>query len=139
MIDHSKPISDGIAAAGIRWVERIFSISHTDIHYPELAKVIAPFGKLCIIDESGPIDVRLLKPKSASLHWEGMFARSGFGTPDMDAQGRLLTEVAQMVDGGLITTTHSKTLGTINAANLRAAHAAVESTRTIGKVVLEGF
>jgi zinc-binding alcohol dehydrogenase family protein len=138
VIDHSKSISEQLASAGIRWVERIFSVSHTDTHYAELAKSIAPFGRLCIIDETGPIDVRLLKPRSASLHWEGMFARSGFGL-EMEAQGGLLNEVSGMVDAGQIRTTHSKTMGTINAANLRAAHAAVESNRTIGKVVLEGF
>ena len=139
VIDHAKPISEELKRAGIRWVENVFSVSHTDVHFEQLAKSIAPFGRMCVIDETGPIDIRLLKARSASLHWEGMFTRSGFGLPDMDAQGRLLTEVAGLVDAGLIRTTHSKTLGTINAANLRAAHAAVESNRTIGKIVLEGF
>lgn len=139
VLDHAKPISQELKAAGIRWVERIFSISHTDVHFAELAKSIAPFGRMCIIDETGPIDVRLLKARSASLHWEGMFTRSGFGLPDMAMQGRLLGEVAGLVDAGLIRTTHAQTLGRIDAANLRAAHAAVESARSIGKVVLAGF
>jgi hypothetical protein len=30
-------------------------------------------------------------------------------------------------------------MGTINAANLRAAHQALEAGRSIGKIVLEGF
>jgi NADPH2:quinone reductase len=68
-----------------------------------------------------------------------MFTRSGFETHDMAAQGRLLNEVAALVDDGLIRTTHAATMGTINAANLRRAHAAVESNRTIGKIVLAGF
>ena len=139
VISHAKPISEELKDAGIRWAEYIFSISHTDVHFAELAKSIAPFGRMCVIDDTGPIDIRLLKARSASLHWEGMFTRSGFGLPDMHAQGRLLNEVAGLVDRGLIRSTHSKTLGTINAANLRAAHALVESNRSIGKVVLEGF
>ena len=139
VIDHAKPISQELKGAGIRWVERIFSISHTDVHFAELAKSVAPFGRLCVIDETGPIDVRLLKARSASLHWEGMFTRSGFGLPDMGLQGRLLGEVAGLVDAGLIQTTLAQTLGRIDAANLRAAHAAVESSRSIGKVVLAGF
>ena len=139
VIDHGQPISKALADAGIRWVDRIFSVSHTDTHFAELAKAIAPFGRLCVIDETGPIDVRLLKARSASLHWEGMFTRSGFNLPDMGEQGRLLTEVAALVDDGQILSTHAQTGGTINAANLRAAHAAVESGRMIGKLVLAGF
>jgi NADPH2:quinone reductase len=139
VIDHSQPISRELASAGIRWVDRIFSVSHTDSHFAELAKAIAPFGRLCVIDETGPIDVRLLKARSASLHWEGMFTRSGFNLPDMGEQGRLLTAVAALVDDGQIVSTHAQTGGTINAANLRAAHAAVESGRMVGKLVLAGF
>jgi NADPH:quinone reductase-like Zn-dependent oxidoreductase len=68
-----------------------------------------------------------------------MFTRSTFQTPDMDAQHRLLNEVATMVDRGSIRTTVADNLGPINAANLRRAHAMVESGRMRGKVVLEGF
>ena len=54
-------------------------------------------------------------------------------------QSSVSSNIQVLEDAGLIRTTHSKTMGTINAANLRAAHAAVESNRTIGTVVLEGF
>ena len=46
---------------------------------------------------------------------------------------------ADLVDAGRIRSTHSQTLGRICAADLRAAHAAVESGRTVGKIVLAGF
>jgi NADPH:quinone reductase len=68
-----------------------------------------------------------------------MFTRSTFQTPDMDAQHKLLNEVAEMVDAKTIRTTVADNLGPINAANLRRAHAMVESGRTRGKLVLEGF
>ena len=142
VLDHGEAaasLPDQLKAAGIRWVERIFSISHTDRHFPALAMVIAPFGRLCVIDETGPIDVRLLKARSASLHWEGMFTRAGFGLPDMAEQGRLLDEVAGLVDAGRIVSTHAQTLGLIDAAHLRQAHALVESGRMVGKLVLAGF
>ena len=139
VIDHARPISQALAEAGVRWVEAIFSVSHTHVHFAELARSVAPQGRICVIDDPEPIDVRLLKARCASLHWEAMFARSGFETPDMAAQGRLLNEVAALVDDGLIRTTHTTTLGPIDAAHLRAAHAQVESGRTLGKVVLAGF
>jgi NADPH2:quinone reductase len=139
VLDHTRPLSEGLAQAGIRWVERIFSVSHTHLHFPELARIVAPQGRICVIDDPEPIDVRLLKARCASLHWEAMFTRSSFETPDMIEQGRLLDEVARLVDEGLLRTTHAHTLGTIDAATLREAHARIESQRTIGKIVLEGF
>jgi len=139
VIDHAQPLSQALGQAGIRWAERIFSISHTDEHFAELARAVAPQGRICVIDDPGPIDVRLLKARCASLHWEAMFTRSGFETPDMAEQGRLLNEVAALVDGGMLLTTHARTLGRIDAANLRAAHAMIESGHTVGKITLAGF
>ena len=85
------------------------------------------------------LDVAKLKGKSASLHWEAMFTRSRFQTPDMDKQHQLLDEVAEIVDRGTIRSTVQENFGKINAANLRRAHAMVERGRTRGKIVLEGF
>ncbi|MFO7310419.1 MAG: zinc-binding dehydrogenase, partial [Pseudomonadota bacterium] len=74
-----------------------------------------------------------------ALHWELMFTRSLFETPDMGEQGRLLTEVAELVDAGRIRSTVNHQLGAINAENLRRAHALIESGKAQGKVVLAGF
>ena len=139
VIDHSKPIAQELKAAGLRWAERIFSISHTDRHFAELARSVAPQGRICVIDDPEPIDVRLLKARCASLHWEAMFTRSGFETSDMAEQGRLLNEVARLVDEGVVRSTHTQTMGGIDAATMRAAHAQIESGRTIGKITLAGF
>jgi len=59
-------------------------------------------------------------------------------TPDMGEQGCLLNQVADLVDAGRIQSTLQTDLGTINAANMRRAHALVESGKTIGKIVLCG-
>jgi len=114
-------------------------VTHSDQHFDTIADVIAPQGKFGLIDDPKPFEFSRLKGKSASLHWEAMFTRSTFQTPDMDAQHRLLNEVAGMVDAGTIRTTLAENLGAINAANLRRAHAMVESGRMRGKLVLEGF
>ena len=68
-----------------------------------------------------------------------MFTRPLFGTEDMVRQSQILTEVAGMLDGGAVRSTATETLGTINAANIRAAHLALATNRTRGKMVLEGF
>ncbi len=139
VIDHSRPLSDELERIGIPSVTHVASLTRTDLHFPEIVKVLAPQGRLALIDDPEPIDVRLLKQKSISLHWELMFTRSMFGTPDMVAQHRLLTEMAELVDAGVIHTTVADHFGVINADNLRRAHALVESGRSRGKIVLEGF
>jgi NADPH:quinone reductase-like Zn-dependent oxidoreductase len=68
-----------------------------------------------------------------------MFTRSLFNTPDMIAQHGLLTEVAELVDAGVIRTTFNEHFGRINAENLKRAHALIESGKSKGKIVLEGF
>jgi alcohol dehydrogenase len=77
--------------------------------------------------------------KCVTWVWEMMFARSMFGTPDMIEQHKLLNEVAALIDAGKLKTTLGEVYGKISAANLARAHAALESRRTIGKIVLAGF
>ncbi|MDD2816218.1 MAG: zinc-binding dehydrogenase [Thiotrichaceae bacterium] len=108
--------------------------------FTEIVKSLKPQGKFALIDDpTQPIDIREMKRKSLSLHWESMFTRSLFGTPDMIKQHQLLSQVAKLVDQGVLKTTWNETLGVINAANLKRAHAMIESNTTIGKLVLEGF
>lgn len=139
VIDHSKPLTAELKAAGIGEVDLVASLTQTQQHYAQLIECLKPQGQLAVIDDMPVLDAMPLKTKSLSLHWEMMFARSRFETPDMAEQGRLLAEVAALVDAGRIRTTANASFGTINAANLRKAHALIESGRAQGKVVLEGF
>jgi len=139
VVDHSKPLPEQVRAKGQRFVDYIFGVTHSDQHFDAIAELIAPQGKFGLIDDPKPFEFAKLKGKSASLHWEAMFTRSMFQTPDMDAQNKLLNEVAAMVDACTIRTTFAESLGAINAANLRRAHAMVESGQMRGKLVLEGF
>jgi zinc-binding alcohol dehydrogenase family protein len=139
VIDHSRPLSEELRRVGIPNVTHVASLTKTDLHFPEIVEALAPQGRLALIDDPGPIDIGQLKRKSLSLHWELMFTRSLFETPDMIAQHRLLEEVAELVDAGVIRTTVGEHFGSINAENLKRAHALVESGQSKGKIVLEGF
>lgn len=139
VIDHSKPLVAQLQAIGIPSVEYIASLTGTGAHYPALIEALTPQGKIGVIDDPEALDANKLKGKSASLHWEAMFARSTYSTPDMSLQGRLLTEVGELVDAGIVRTTLNEVFGTINAANLKRAHALIESGTSRGKIVLEGF
>lgn len=139
VVDHSQPLDKAVQEAGLGEVDYAISLTQTHKHFEALVNLIKPQGKLALIDDPEPIDVRLLKRKCISLHWELMFTRPLFNTPDIQAQHDLLNAVSAMVDAGRIRTTLSQTFGTINAANLRRAHAFIESGKASGKVVLEGF
>ncbi len=139
VIDHSGDMAAQLAALGIRAADYIFSTNATDQHWKAITRILAPQGRLGLIDDPAAIDVRELKQKSASLHWEYMFARPVFDTPDLEQQHQLLEQVAALVDQGKLRTTVSEHFGPINAANLTRAHALIESGKARGKVVLEGF
>jgi len=58
-----------------------------------------------LIDDPSNLDIVPLKRKSASVNWEFMFTRPLFQTPDIAEQGRILDEVADLVDAGVLRTT----------------------------------
>jgi NADPH:quinone reductase len=139
VIDHSKPLAAQIAEIGIGAPAFVFSTTQTEQHVAEIAELIAPQGRFGLIDDPKGFDIMLFKRKAVSIHHELMFTRAIYQTPDMDEQGRILDKMAAAVDDGRIKSTATERLGTINAANLKKAHAQLESGTTIGKIVLEGF
>ncbi|WP_460094254.1 zinc-binding alcohol dehydrogenase family protein [Pseudomonas sp. S2_B03] len=139
VIDHSQPLSEELKRAGIASVTHVASLTQTDQHLPQLVEALAPQGKLALIDDPKSLDISLLKRKSLSLHWEFMYTRSLFETPDMIEQHKLLNRVAELIDAGTLKTTLGEHFGVINAANLRRAHELLESGKAKGKIVLEGF
>lgn len=139
VIDHSKPLMDQIAQLNIGQVTHIASLTHTDSYLDSYVELIVPMGKIALIDDPQSIDIKKLKPKCLSLHWEFMFTRSMFKTHDINEQHKLLNNVSELIDQGYIQTTVGKNLGKINATNLKAAHEEIESGSSIGKIVLEGF
>ncbi len=139
IIDHSRPLAPQVAALGIGAPGFVFATTGTDRHLADVIELIAPQGRFGVIDDPESLDILGFKRKAVSVHWEMMFARSVFQTPDMDEQGRLLDEVARMVDDGRIRTTLTDVIRPIKSANLKAAHALIESGRARGKIVLEGF
>lgn len=139
VIDHAKPLVEQIEQLAIGQVTHVASLTHTDSYLDSYVELLAPMGKIALIDDPKSIDILKLKPKSLSLHWEFMFTRSMFKTTDMSEQHRVLNNIADLIDQGHIKTTVGKNLGSINAENLRAAHAALEAGKSIGKIVLQGF
>lgn len=139
VIDHSKPMLPQIEVLNIGQVTHVASLNGTAGYFDNYTEILVPFGKIALIDDPGAADISRLKPKSLSLHWEFMFARSMFNAKDISEQSRLLNKLSELVDRGYIQTTVAKNLGLINADNLKTAHKELESGKAIGKIVLEGF
>ncbi|MBB5712446.1 zinc-binding alcohol dehydrogenase family protein [Sphingomonas xinjiangensis] len=139
VIDHRQALAGQVDALGLGAPAFVFSTTHTDRHLADIAQLIAPQGRFALIDDPSSLDVVSFKRKAVSIHWELMFTRPLFDTPDVGEQGRLLDTVADLVDAGAIRTTLTERLSPINATNLIAAHRQLESTTTRGKIVLEGW
>ncbi len=139
VIDHRQPLAPQVAALGLGAPGFVFSTTQTDKHYADIVELIAPQGRFGLIDDPGDLSIMPFKRKAVSIHWELMFTRPLFSTPDIEAQGKLLNEVAALVDAGRLRTTATEVAGKIDAATLRKVHAIIESGTARGKIVLEGF
>ena len=139
VIDHSKPLKEQIAALEVDPVGLVASLTFTEQHYRDVADIIAPQGRFGLIDDPAEFNIAVFKSKAVSIHWELMFTRSTFQTQDMIEQSRLLNNVAGLIDEGVLRTTLDQSFGTINAENLKRAHALLESGKSRGKIVLEGW
>jgi len=121
-------------------VDYIAVYNDLDGHWAAIGELIAPQGGIVsIVGNARPLAMDAVRAKSASLCWELMFTRPRFQTPDMIEQHKLLDQVADWLDTGKLKGTLKETLTPINAANLRKAHAKLESGTMIGKLVLKGW
>ena len=141
VIDHRQPLAPQLQALGYKQVDAVLNLADTDRYWETIGELIAPLGHVgLIVEPSGLLKIGdPYKAKSVGIHWEMMFARARFRTPDMIEQHRILNRVSSLVDAGELRTTHTETIGTINAANLREVHRRLESGTTIGKLVLAGW
>ncbi|MEV4620333.1 zinc-binding alcohol dehydrogenase family protein [Asanoa sp. NPDC049573] len=120
-----------VAPDGVDYIVSPFSRGNIDNY----AAVIRPFGHIAAIDEPTGLDLLPLKPKSVAWHWELMFTRPIL-LPEDPYQHELLEKTAKLVNAGKVRSTATTRLGPLNAETLRDAHARVESSATIGKVVV---
>ncbi len=142
VIDHTQPFAAQLKAVGFPAPDIVLALTGTAQNAAQIAEAIAPEGHLGLIEGAAALkafDTAPLFNKSVGVHLELMFTRSMFGTPSMIGQHRLLSEIADFIDRGIIRTTLKEVIGPIDAGHLRQAHALIESGKAIGKVVLAGW
>ena len=136
VLNHQRPLQAQLQALSVPPVDHVAALSHTADHLLALAELIQPQGRLAIIDDHASLDAAPFKAKSISLHWEMVFTRPLYRTSDMQVQHRILTEVAALVDAGVLHPAVARTLYPINAERLMQAHRLVEAGGLAGKVVV---
>jgi len=136
VINHHLPLAEELKRVGFGNVDYVAGLGSSDVHLPSFPDIIAPQGRLALIDDPKAFDIVPLRQKSITVAWEGMFTRSIYETADMIEQHRILDEVSRLIDAGVLRGTMTRQFGPINAAMLKAAHRIVESGAAIGKVVV---
>lgn len=139
VVSHAEPLGPQIETLGVESVDFVYSTTHSHVYSADVAGFMTPQGRYGLIDDPEMFDIMPFKSKALSVHWEFMFTRPMFETADMQRQGDILTKVASLIDAGKIKSTVAESFGTINAASLMKAHALLESGKSKGKIVLEGF
>ena len=135
VIDHARDIEDQLASAHIPQIDMVLSTAKTADNLGWIVKLLRPFGHLSVVDLSPSIDANALMLKSASLHMEMVFSKILNGR-DFKSQGGILENVAALVVAGRVRAIANTRLDGLTGETMRAAHALVETARTIGKVVI---
>ncbi|WP_341529536.1 zinc-binding alcohol dehydrogenase family protein [Nostoc sp. UHCC 0302] len=139
-INHHQPFKTELETIGIKEVDYILCFNDTEQHLQNMADVIKPQGKICsIVETKQPLNMNVLQWKSVTFVWEFMYTKPVYETEDIQSQHDLLNQVGELVTQGIIQTTMTKNLGSLNTVNLAKAHTELESGRTIGKLVLSGI
>ena len=139
VIDHHQDLEKQVSMLNIGQPNYVFSINGTGQYTQSIANLIAPQGHFGLIDDPENFVINPFKIKSISIHWESMFTRSTFQTRDISRQGDILNKISKLANDQRIKTTLGQNLGKINVENIVEAHRLIESGKSIGKIVLEGF
>lgn len=138
VVDYRDGLARAVRDQGPAQADAIVLAVEPDAYWPDVCELIAPFGGIAgIVDARGPLDLNPLKLKSASAHWEFMFARAMHDWYP-ERQGAILAEAARLIDEQVLESTRTEHLGAITAENLNEAHRRIESGQTLGKLVLGG-
>jgi len=135
VINHHQDFVPQLAALGLSGVDYIFSTAPLD-NFPQLVASLNSLGKICVIlggDPAMALDVSGLFSKRGSLAFELMFTRPRDGV-EPERQGAILNRVADLLDRGTLITTATDIRPW---SDVQAAHQAIESGHTIGKIVLQ--
>lgn len=125
--------SGGAGGGGCKYIMICHS---TERYLPVATKLASTWGKVgSIVECEAPLAFQSMDAfgKSLSFHWEFMLAKGSAGVM-LESQGRILRQVAKLVDAGVLKSTVTRTAA-LSVRNLIEAHETLESGKAIGKIV----
>ena len=135
VLDHTGDMVEQLASAGVSQVDMVLSTAKTAENLPWIAKVLRPFGHLCVVDSGAPLDVSPLVGKAASLHTEMVFTRI-LTDRAPEKQGAILAAVAHLIGEARLQPIVTTRLDGLSAETMKTAHEKLETGQMIGKVVI---
>jgi NADPH:quinone reductase len=134
VIDHTGDLAVQLKRLGLNGVDYILNTAVL-YNFPQLVEVLNPLGHICSIvaGQAGKsLDVTGLMPKRGTLSFELMFVRPRLDV-EPEKQGQILERVAELLDQGVLVGTASQVM---DWTDVQQAHEAIETSHTIGKIVL---
>ncbi len=132
-----RDLENEFKAHNIDSVDVVFCTTHTAEYLALIPNLLRPFGHLFLIDAPKTVDIAAYQNKALSVHWELMFAKS-LHNYQMESQGSILKQVAEMLDTKQLSTTLGAVLPN-SVEQIQHGHTLLETGQTIGKLVMEGF
>jgi len=137
-INHREDIVQQIKDLKLDTPIRYIFITHTpaDKYIHDSAAICAPFGKVCSIVQTTEIPMYGTEwlAKSLTFVWELLSTKPVYGV-DLDSHGKILKELAQLIDDGTIKC-HLKQTFPLTVDGLRKGHEMLEASGAMGKVGL---
>ena len=138
-INHHEDITEEVEKLKLDVPIKYVFITHTPTsgYLAPAAKICAPFGRVCSIvqDKEMPMYGTEFMAKSLTFVWALLGTKPYYGV-DIESHGRILKELAQMLDDGKVKC-HCMQKLKVDEDGLRKAHEIIEGGKAIGKVALE--
>jgi NADPH:quinone reductase-like Zn-dependent oxidoreductase len=137
-VNHREDIVQQIKDLKLEAPIRYVFITHTPAakYIKDSAEICAPFGKVRSIlqDKAMPMYGTEWMAKSLTYVWELLGTKPYYGV-ELDSHGKILKELAKLVDDGVFKCHHTQTLP-LTVDGLRKAHEKIEESGVIGKIGL---
>lgn len=137
VINHHESLHPQLQKLGIESCKYVMICHSTPKYIAQATEIASCWGKIgSIVECEEPLEFQSMAAfsKALSFHWEFMLAKGSAGIM-LDSQGRILKQVAKLIDAKILTSIVTETM-TLSVRNLITAHEKLESGKAIGKIVL---
>jgi len=131
VISHREPLKPQLDALGFKsGVNYIYNAWEANEHWSQLAEIIQPGGRICIITSPAELPLLPFFAKRVSVTWELMFTRPMFDW-EPEKQHEILNKTAELLESGVFVSRMSEKFPWSEAT---VAMKRVEEGKALGKI-----